>query len=176
MEEWQSVSQPREFPRFLDEWREANGENFTPLDYLNQRDGVPFVAAAQWLFAPDFIEYRGGVFWTELPRGLTSEDSALVDQWFDSLGGDVSKVERISNLLTLWDLFVAADAEPDIVGLDQLARSIGRTWDALLQAEFPERKFVVEVRDEDEGSYGPQVTFFSAPGGFGPHGGPPSAS
>ncbi|GHG33349.1 MULTISPECIES: hypothetical protein [Amycolatopsis] len=158
MKERPTVSRPREFPRFLDEWREANGESFTPLNYLNQPEAVPFVIAAQWLFVPDFAEYRGGIFRTELPQGLTEDTTAILDQWFGKFGGDVAKVERIANQLTLWDLFAAADVEPHDEELRQLARSIGRSWDALLKAEFPDRGFLVDVYDED-GSYGPQVTF-----------------
>jgi hypothetical protein len=162
MEERQTVSRPRKFPRFLDEWREANGEGFTPLSYLNQPDAVPFVIAAQWLFSPDFVEFRGGIFRTELPQGLTEDTRAILDQWFDKFDGDVTKVERIANQLTLWDLFAVADVEPHDEELQQLARSIGRSWNALLKAEFSDRNFIVDVNDEN-GSYGPQVTFSTAP-------------
>ncbi|MFC4084750.1 hypothetical protein [Amycolatopsis samaneae] len=154
------MSRPRKFPRFLDEWREANGEGFTPLSYLNQPDAVPFAIAAQWLFSPDFAEYRGGIFRTELPQGLTEDTRRILDQWFDKFGGDVGKVERIANQLTLWDLFAATDVEPYDEELRQFARSIGRSWNALLKTEFPDRDFTVDVCDED-GSYGPQVTFSS---------------
>lgn len=170
------MSQPREFPRFLDEWREVNGEDFTPLDYLTQPEAVTFVIASQWLFVPDLVEYRGGVFKVQQPRGFTERKRAILDDWFDHLEGDTPAVERISNQVTLWDQFGASDLESLDMDLDQLAASIGRAWEGVLKVQFPGREFIVEVRDGDEGTYGPQVTFFSAPGGFGPHGGPLSAS
>jgi hypothetical protein len=99
IEEWQSVSQPRKFPRLLDAWREANGEGFTPLSYLNQPDdAVPFVIAAQWLFVPDFKEYRGGIFRTELPQGLTEDTRAILDRWFDELGSLSSWLMRQADI------------------------------------------------------------------------------
>lgn len=53
------MTPPDKFPEFLAEWREVNGEGFTPLSYLNQQVAVPFVVAAQWLYVPDFVEYAG---------------------------------------------------------------------------------------------------------------------
>jgi hypothetical protein len=153
-----NVSQ-RRFPGFLDEWREVNGEDFTPISYLNQPDGLSFVIAAQWLFAPDFAEYRSGIFRTELPRGLSENDRKVLDDWHTEFNGDVPKVEKIANLLTFNDAFTACDLAPYEEDLPQLARAVARSWDAQLRVEFPDRVFQVEVYD-DAASYGPQVTFF----------------
>lgn len=155
------MTRPDSFPGFLDELREINGPDFTPLDYINTDVGIPYVIAAQWLYVPDFVEYRGGLFRTELPQGKGEENLRILDQWYDKHNGNISKVERITNLLTFWDLFVGHDTEPYEEDLSQLARTVARSWDALLRAEFPDRPFRVEVYDNDW--YGPQVTFFSVP-------------
>lgn len=155
------MTRPDKFPDFLDEWREVNGEDFTPISYLYQPDSVRFVIAAQWLYVPDFVEYRGGVFRSELPRGLGDRKRANLDGWFDKFDGDVSKVENVGNLLALWGSVLASDTDQYDEDLSQLARTLAKTWDALLRVEFPDRAFQVEVYDDDD--EGPQVTFFSRP-------------
>jgi hypothetical protein len=154
----QHAARARRLPAFLDEWRHVNGVHFTPIDYLNQQAAVPFVIATGWLFAPDFLEYRGGVFRGELPRGLTRQDQDTIDKWFERLDGDVAQVERIANQLTLYDTFAACDLASYENDLPTLAHTIARSWRGLLQAEFPDRSFKVEVVDDHQ-SYGPQVTF-----------------
>ncbi|MCT2585399.1 hypothetical protein [Actinophytocola gossypii] len=50
-----------ELPGFFVEWRDGFGQDaadFSPLDFVNQEQAVPFVIAARWLFCPDFVEYR----------------------------------------------------------------------------------------------------------------------
>lgn len=157
------MAQQRAFPRFLDEWREVDGDSFTPLDYLTHPDAISWIISAQWLFVPDLAEYRGGVFHIQQPRGLTQDEKATLDDWFSHLYGDVPSVERISNQLTLWDQFGNADMDVHGDDFDQLAQSIGEAWDGVLRARYPNRRFIVEVTDEENGSYGPKVTFFSDP-------------
>ncbi|MFE0024571.1 hypothetical protein [Amycolatopsis sp. NPDC059021] len=155
------MTRPERFPEFLDEWREVNGDDYTPLSYLDSSpDGLSFVVAAQWLFVPDFVEYRGGIFRAELPRGLDGKGRKVLDDWFAHFSGDVSKVEEKGNLLILWDLSSEADAHDD--DLVQLARTLERLWRLQLKDRFPDREFTFEVLDGD-GSYGPQVTFYSTP-------------
>jgi len=155
------VTRPERFPEFLDEWRDVNGDDYTPLSYLDSGpDGLSFVVVAQWLFAPDFVEYRGGVFRTELPRGLGDKGREVLDDWFAHFSGDVSKVEGKGNLLILWDLFSEADAHDD--DLAQLAQTLERLWRLQLKDQFPDREFTFEVLDGSD-SYGPQVTFYSTP-------------
>jgi hypothetical protein len=152
------VTRPDKFPDFLTEWREANGEDFTPISYLYQPDGTPFVIAAQWLYVPDFVEYRGGIFRTELPRGLSDGKRRNLDEWFNVFNGDIPKVENVGNLLSLWGSLLARDTDQFDEDLSQLAKTLARAWDALLRVEFPDRAFQVEVYDDDD--EGPQVTFF----------------
>jgi hypothetical protein len=162
------MSTPGEFPRFLDEWREINGPDFTPLSYLNQEDGIPFVIAAQWLYAPHFFEYRGAIFRSVRPEGRSEKGLRTLDGWFDYFDGDIPKVERNGNTLTLWDFFVGIDIDKYDADLSGMANTLARVWGALLRVEFPDRNFRVRVFDADE--YGPQVTFHSEELASGPDG------
>lgn len=154
------MTRSERFPEFLDEWRDVNGDDYTPLSYLDSGpDGLNFVVAAQWLFAPDFVEYRGGVFRVELPRGLGDKGHKVLDDWFVHFSGDVSKAEGKGNLIILRDLFSQADAHDDLV---QLARTLERLWCLQLNDQFPDREFTFEVLDGND-SYGPQLTFHSRP-------------
>jgi hypothetical protein len=107
--------------------------------------GIPYVIASQWLYAPHFFEYRGGLFRSVHPGGLIEDTLQIVDDWYDAYGGDISRVERTSNSLTLWSLFVGSDIDQYDEDLSGLAKTLARVWDALLRAEFPDRSFHVEV-------------------------------
>lgn len=149
----------RRFPGFLEEWRLIGAKNFTPMVLLEDPAGFPFVVSAQWLYVPDFVEYRGGVFSVESPQGLTEARRKTLDDWFTHYHGAVSSVERIGNLIEFWEFFrqsVVKDFDEEIA---QTARSVRDSWDALLKSRFPEREFVVEFLDDNE--TGPRVTFFT---------------
>jgi hypothetical protein len=154
-------------PGFFVEWRDGFGPDaadFSPLDFVNQEQAVPFVIAARWLFCPDFIEYRGCVI-VEKNRavggsGLAPADQAIVDDWFSTLGDDRAAVEAKVNLLNVADLFASVDTTPFEDDLSGLARSIAECWQGLLAVRYPGRRFTVEVYDDDFGA-GPEVTFHS---------------
>ncbi len=151
------ASGARELPRFFVEWRTLFGQagaDFTPVDYLNQPAGPPFVIAAQWLFCPEFVEYRGCVV---MAHRL---DAKVLDEWFVELDGEVSRIEAVANLVSLYDVFTACDVAAYEADLSRLARAIARCWRGVLRMEYPERDFQVEVYD-DERSHGPEITFFS---------------
>jgi hypothetical protein len=154
------VTRPDRFPDFLEEWNRNAGDSFSLTFYLGTSEGLLYVVAAQWLYAPDFIEYRGGVFRADLPRGLSERKRASIDEWIDEPGGSVSKAEYHSNWLLLWDMFAACDLEKFDEDIIQLGRTIKCVWDALLKAKYPNRNFRVEYSDDNE-DHGPQVTFYS---------------
>ncbi|MGH4017840.1 MAG: hypothetical protein ACRDT0_01070 [Pseudonocardiaceae bacterium] len=150
----------RTLPQFFVEWREemiqaGNENDITPTDYLNQPGAAEFVIAAQWLFCPEFLEYRGCVM---LARRF---DLDIVDEWFERLDGDATRVEMIANLVALYDLFTASETEgqaPASEDILQLARTLQLCWRGLLHEQFSDRRFDVVVID-DETSNGPEVTF-----------------
>lgn len=153
----------RKFPHFVTEWQPVEGDStFTPLDYLGAEDCIEATIAAQWLFCPEFLEYRGGVFFSKYPESSSGERKASLDAWISGREDQMSVAERNANLVTLPDVFSGSDTEPYEEDLSQLARSIAECWRALLKMRFPDREFTVEVFDDWDDPYDPKITFYSA--------------
>ncbi|MFF3512027.1 hypothetical protein [Streptomyces sp. NPDC002573] len=47
--------------------------------------------------------------------------------------------------------------------LPQLALALRECWQGVLSACYPDREITVAVSDEEDGSYGPTVTFWTSP-------------
>ena len=167
MSEVDSV-QDREVPRFVDEWRAGFGEGaegFSPLDYLNQDQGLPFTIAAQWLFCPNFVEYRGCVVVVkdgDDEGDLTDQEKAGIDAWYDFFHGDIRRTEAKANLLHIAGLFASTDVTPYEQDLPALARSVARCWEGLLTLRFPDRRFTVEVFGDSASERDPEITFYTS--------------
>jgi hypothetical protein len=151
----------RELPAFFRQWRtDWKDEELAPENYLDFEGGLRFVLAAAWLFCPETVEYRGRVFLKDHFRQDT------VDDWFTQLGGDRERVEAVVNHIELWDTFGNTPlTDDDRLGeeLPQLALALGECWQGVLSTRYPDREITVEVSDEEDGSYGPTVTFWSSP-------------
>lgn len=90
----------RELPAFFKKWRtDWKNEDLDPDNYLDFEGGLRFVLAAAWLFCPETVEYRGGVFLKERFRQST------VDDWFTKLGEDRNRIEVVVNHVELWGTF-----------------------------------------------------------------------
>jgi len=127
------------------------------LTYIKYEVGLDRAIAVMRLLVPEFVEIRGCV----LLRGVESYSTETFEQWWSTLKGDVAAIEDLLNRLPLWDLF--ADLTEDGVtdrALAELGSSIELTWKAALSKRFPNRRFLVEFRDETTG-YGPTVSFHS---------------
>ncbi|GAA4884335.1 hypothetical protein [Saccharopolyspora cebuensis] len=159
----QDGAEPRRFPSFLDPWRKTNGPGFTPLSFLGWGGGIEFVLAAQWLFRPEFIEHRGGMFFSGSSADDSGDRRQAIDTFFRRFDDRIDLVERHSNLLSLQDLFGNDDLEPHDADLSTLVNTLADCWRALLAAEFPDREFVVEVFDDPDEPYDPQITFHRRP-------------
>ncbi|GHK02515.1 hypothetical protein ACWEWI_26615 [Streptomyces sp. NPDC003753] len=160
-----STSKPswsqRELPAFFRQWRtDWKDEELSPENYLDFEGGLRFVLAAAWLFCPETVEYRGCVFLKErFPKDT-------VDDWFTNLGGDRERIEAVANHVELWATFGNTPlTDDDQLGeeLPQLALALGECWQGVLSARYPDREITVEVSDEEDGSYGPTVTFWTSP-------------
>ncbi|GAB3297378.1 hypothetical protein [Parasphingorhabdus pacifica] len=88
----------RNFPEFLTPWRDLNGEYFTPTDHLGQGEGIEFAISAQWLFCPNFIEYRGGLFASDFENALNPGKKKSVDEWLEHFSGNIPRAEAKGNL------------------------------------------------------------------------------
>ncbi|MFG2464898.1 hypothetical protein ACGFXB_05410 [Streptomyces canus] len=151
----------RKLPAFFTRWRaEWKDEELTPANYLDFEGGLRFVLAAAWLFCPETVEYRGGVFL----KDRFGQDN--IDNWFTTLDGDRERIEAVANHVELWALFgntpLTAD---DHLGeeLPQLALALGESWQGILSTRYPDREITVVVSDEEDGAYGPTVTFWTTP-------------
>jgi hypothetical protein len=91
----------RTFPGFLAEWKKLNGEKFAPLMYLNFPGSLRSVVVAQWLYVPDFVEYRGGVFVAGIPEGLTEAKKKSLDRAFKDFDGNILRKNLGSGLLRI---------------------------------------------------------------------------
>ena len=98
-----------------------------------------------------------------LPYG---DPASNVDGWFARLAGATRRIEAVVNRLVLWDTF----ANTDLTGesqlgedLPQLAFAIGECWQGVLSARYPDRTVTVEVSGEEDGVYGPAITFWTEP-------------
>lgn len=150
----------RELPAFFRRWRtEWKDEELSPANYLDYEGGLRFVLAAAWLFCPETVEYRGCVFLKE------RFSQGTVDDWFTKLGQERQRIEAVVNHVELWDTFVnTALTGDDQLGeeLPQLALALGECWQGVLSARYPDREITVRVSDEEDGSYGPTVTFWTS--------------
>lgn len=152
----------RRLPAFFKQWRtEWQDEELGPDNYLDFEGGLKFVLAAAWLFCPETVEYRGCVFL----KDRFFQDT--VDDWFAKLGDDRARIERVVNGVRLWDMFMNTElTDDDQLGeeLPQLAQALGECWQSILVRRYPDREITVGVSDEEDGSYGPTVTFWTAAG------------
>jgi hypothetical protein len=83
-------------------------------------------------------------------------DTANIDTWLESTGGDVTAVERVVNHVHLYDL-VEELSDTDLPALEDLARRIAQLWTDTLQARYPEYRAVVSFASEPD-EYGPTLT------------------
>lgn len=109
---------------------------------------------AQWLFCPEFMEYRGGFYRAD------SFSSENVDNWLRNRERTVPVVEEVTNRVKLWDVFGSCQLDGLERNLEELAESLAVCWRGALAARFPDRRFVVLADDTANGVYGPGVTFF----------------
>jgi hypothetical protein len=153
----------RELPAFFRRWRtDWKDEELSPDNYLDFEGGLRFVLAAAWLFCAETVEYRGCVFLEE------RFNQGTVDDWFTNLGDDRQRIEAVVNHVELWATFGNTPlADDDQLGeeLPQLAPALGECGQGVLSARHPDREITVEVSDEDDGSYGPTVSFWTSPAG-----------
>jgi hypothetical protein len=159
----QGVGKPRwtdrRLPKFFIDWRSKwtgpSANEMTPLDYIDEQEAFLHVVAAAWLFCPETVEYRDCVFLKE------RFDDANVDIWFGQLEGDQADVEAMVNQTKLYDVFSNSDLEGHDDDLEGLALAVGECWQGILAARYPERGVTVEVSSEQDGAYGPTITFWT---------------
>jgi hypothetical protein len=149
----------RKLPDFFVQWREEwKDPELCPENYLDFEGGLRFVLASAWLFSPETVEYRDCIFLKEY------FDQETVDGWFATLGDDRERIEAVTNQVNLWSVFTNTLAKDDEDGLreeiPQLATALGECWQGVFSNRYPGQQINVQVSDEEDGTYGPTVTFW----------------
>ncbi|MCL1465277.1 hypothetical protein [Argonema galeatum] len=132
------------------QWKEANGYDFSLWDFLFGVANIEIALAFTQLFWPDFVEHQGGIFLTE------AFDLEIYQQWKEKLGNDINAIERVMNHQHIDDILPGAEK----VGIDNLyylGDTIAQMWSSRLKLVYPDRTFQVNS-DRDEHSV--IVTFY----------------
>jgi hypothetical protein len=69
-------------------------------------------------------------------------------------------VEAMVNRTRLYDVFASNELDGHDNDLAALALALGECWQGVLAARYPGRGVTVEVSGEEDGAYGPTVTFW----------------
>jgi hypothetical protein len=142
--------------RELAAWRDANGDRFTAFDFVCVAVSPAAAIALAEVFWPRFVEVEGCVLIAE------QYNPANFRAWWQSLDGDIPRVEWVINHLHLCDLFPTGDDPAINRGLQSLAHIMAQCWEGALRQAFPDRQFAIEVTDDADEDYdGPTVAFYS---------------
>ncbi|MFB2833384.1 hypothetical protein [Floridanema evergladense] len=135
------------------QWKQANGDEFSLWDYLFGVANAEIAIAFTKLFLPDIIEHEGGIF---LAQAFNKE---IYEQWKAKLGNDITAIEKVMNHQHIDDLLPGTEK----VGIDNLyylGNALSQMWTSRLKSLYPERNFQISC-DRDE--YTVVVTFCQIP-------------
>jgi hypothetical protein len=135
------------------QWRKANGDDFSMWDYLFGVANVEVAIAFTSLFWPDIVEHEDGIFLAE------SFEAQIYQQWKGKFGNDIASIERVINHQHLDDILPGAD-KVGSENLFYLGRAIAQMWASRLESLYPNRRFEV-CCDRDESTV--VVTFYQVP-------------
>lgn len=124
------------------EWKQANGNEFSLWDYLAGVANVEVALAFTKLFFPDVVEYEGGIFLSE------AFNQEIYEQWKAKLGTDIAAIERVINHQHVDDILPGAD-KVGIENLSYLGHKIKQMWEYHLNSLYPNRIQVLCNQDED---------------------------
>lgn len=146
-----------ELPEFA-RWRSGfkGGRPVSLWDYAAHHGGATLAIAFASLFWPRLIDVSGCVVLVE------RYDAASFREWQAKFGDDRRAIEEIVNHVHLWDLFSSETEEVPDAQVEQLARTMARTWEMALADQFPERDPEV-IFSCDHESYGPMLTLTTHP-------------
>jgi hypothetical protein len=101
------------------------------------------------LFWPAFAEIDGCVF-------LGARVPETYGEWKARLGADHAAIESVLNHRHILELFLRAP-DPSREVTRHLGQTMQDMWAAKLQRDFPDRRFVVTLSDDDD----PEITFYT---------------
>jgi hypothetical protein len=115
----------------IDSWIGCLGQHEHAIGYLTR-------------FWPKFIEHGGGVF-----LGSKFNEKSF-DGFMTQTKGDVTSVERVLNHIHLFDWFLSSPKAPTRAQLLYLAETLRDAWSTKLARDFPSRRFVFDLYQEDQ--------------------------
>lgn len=140
----------------IDAWLQEVGGDYKVWDFLSIRAGTTLAVAFSELFWPRFVEVEGCVFLRE------NYERHSFERWREQFSGEIRRIEGMVNHVHLWDLFDSEEEEMPEAALEGLAEIIGLCWQGALRYHYPTRDFEVVVAGDEEGEYGPTITFMSS--------------
>ncbi|MBL7866718.1 MAG: hypothetical protein JNM71_01735 [Flavobacterium lindanitolerans] len=116
-------------------------------EYLNLKYDMNAAIAFSKLYFPDFIEKDGCII---LGHRYNEQ---VFKQWQDYFNGDVKAIESMCNSYEVMDYFqnnrpVTESLDFYNQVIDELAKTLKKSWEINCQILFPDKKIVVEVYDE----------------------------
>ncbi|MCC3518720.1 hypothetical protein [Microcoleus sp. PH2017_18_LLB_O_A] len=112
------------------QWKKANGDDFSLWDYLFGSANIEIAIAFTKLFWPDFVEHEGGIFLSE------AFNSQIYEQWKIELGNDVAAIEQVMNHQHVDDILPGAqNASSD--NLLYLGQALAQMWESRLKSLYP---------------------------------------
>lgn len=123
-----------------DDGRGISGETWVEL-YGSLHDAVLY-SSILW---PAFVEHRGCLLWEAHHDNF--------DDWFTSLGGDQTAVEKVMNHRHLTDFFLYSHEELTEERLDCFGALLRDMWLTKLRRDFPHLPVRVELLWQDRESF-----------------------
>ncbi|WP_152522999.1 hypothetical protein [Nocardiopsis potens] len=149
----------RRIPEYVRKWAErtiGSADGVDPVDYLDQASALDAAIAAAWLFCPETVEYRGGIF---LKRRFSSTN---VDRWLEE--HDLKTTQATVNLQYIGDLYPHVEfAESDDADDIQLLYALAECWYAVCTVRHPGRRIHVSTDEDADGlsPAGPSLTLWT---------------
>lgn len=124
------------------QWKQANGNDFSLWDYIFGVGNVEIALAFSKLFWPDFIEYDRGIFLAE------TFNPQICEEWKAKLENDINAVEKVMNHIHLEDILPEAE-KVEIENIFYLGQVLSQMWESRLKLLYPNQCFQVECNRDD---------------------------
>ena len=138
----------------LTELQAVNRADFSLNSLINIEGNLDLAVAHAQYFWPEFVEVESCIIFKDR---FNSEN---LQNWIQSLEGDLSRVESIINHTHFYDFTLndPRQEEQQLETYEYLAKVAMRTWRAALAEQFPDRRFEFRYVTEPD-DYGPTLYF-----------------
>ena len=145
--------------RLKKKYSNVDTTNFNLFDFIHSVGSGLEALMYSKLFWPDFVEIDGMIFlkdWT-----IEDEDDInRIRKTFEDLGRDPQETEKFVNLIEIPYMFGQRIGEIEDDEYYWLAEIICVMWRCRLGLLYPNRKFVVEITDPENGNNGGLAVVF----------------